>query len=89
MKQLKMQKKNVKNNILKKYIHFGIIILFTQTILSCRDKKESIDKVESSKYEEYCSYCGNGMIKGQSAIAYSNKFFCNENCQIRYQVERE
>jgi hypothetical protein len=73
----------------KNYLYIIFTVLFTQTILSCRDKKESIDEVESSKYEEYCSYCGNGMIKGQSAIAYSNKFFCNENCQIRYQVERE
>jgi hypothetical protein len=51
----------------KNYLYIIFTVLFTQTILSCRDKKESIDKVESSKYEEYCSYCGNGMIKGQSA----------------------
>jgi hypothetical protein len=73
----------------KNYLYIIFTVLFTQTILSCRDKKESIDKVESSKYEEYCSYCGNGMIKGQSIIAYNNIFFCNDNCLIRYQVERE
>jgi hypothetical protein len=73
----------------KNYLYFILTILFTQTILSCKDKTESREKAESLKYEEYCDYCGSGMIKGQSAVAYDNKFFCNENCQIRYQVERE